>query len=281
MADVSGKGEEKVAGDEKNKGKPTEVTDRDTLKGSVKTDGPRDKKKVGVEQDTKKPGKGAVDLSDNVTPAVTTGHTTDPSVVADAAPTLYKENDTAKEKIDPTMKAKTESTIGAKTAQPKEESKEKTELDEGDIATPKLATKELPATPEKSLKEKAVPVLGLVVPKTPKNRSALVSAATVTGAELSPLQKVLQNTQDETLMERMARLIPGDTNYQPPKEMVPPAPTDLDSEFDTAPTGFSTPRSRAGRESFNLILGSDVPLSDDDEFFAECDNVSMSNFDGI
>ena len=81
-------------------------------------------------------------------------------------------------------------------------------------------------------------------------------------------------------MERMARLIPGDTNYQPPKEMVPPAPTDLDSEFDTALTRFSTPRSRAGRESFNLILGSDVPLSDDDEFFAECDNVSMSNFKG-
>lgn len=211
-------------------------------KGSQKKDSPGSEKRV---DDTKIPGEGAVS-SDNVTPAVTTNETTRS---VDAA---------TKGKVDPT--------------------------DEGDLATPRRATKELPASPAKHLKEKAVPTLGLTVPKSPKNGLAPLSVTTVTDSGLSPLQKALESAEDETLMERVARLDVGKANYQPLKDVVPPAHTDLESDFEcmTAPSGPSTPRSRAGRGSFNLMLRSEVPLSDDDDFFLDCDsNASVSNFDGV
>ena len=300
---VNGKGKEKVAGDEgKGEEKSVEVAGVGISKGSVKVDRPGDEKKGDVEQDAKKPGGGGVDSTVNVTP-VTTDNTTKPisdnvkvtpptatlnktsgtevpSVAVHAAPgsgtpiTTTDKKDDAKEKTK-----KPEDRI--------EPSKEKVEpfvADEGDVATPKRATKELPDSPAKSLKEKHVPTLGLTVPKSPENGSAPPSSVTVTGSTLSPLQKVLENTEDETLMERVARLKIGDANYQLPKDVVPPAQTDPESEFEceTAPSGPGTPKSRTGRGSFSLVLRSDIPLSDDDDFFLDCDsNASVSNFDGV
>jgi len=259
---VDGKGK-KVAGDEKRGGKPVKVAGVDISKGGAKTDSPGGEKKGDVGQDTKKPGEGAVDSSHNVTP----------SVVIDASPAL----DTATTTMD-----KKDGITKEKNTKPKE-GIEPLVADEGDFATPRRVTKELPASPSKSPKEKAVPTLGLTVPKSPKTDTAPLSSATVTGSSLSPLQKVLEDTEDETLMERMARLEIGNADYQPPKEVVPPAQTDLESDFEchTAPSGPSTPTSKAGK-SFNLILRSDVPLSDDDDFFLDCDsNASVSNFDGL
>ena len=262
-ANVNGKGKKKVAGDEeKEEGKPEQIADVDISKGGVKVDGPGDKKKGDAGQDTKRLGEGIVDSS-NVTP-----------VVVDAVPGLDAPTTTTNKKDDATKE---------KTTKPKD-GVEPTVLDEGDVTTPKRVTKELPASPAKSLKEKLAPALGLTVPKSPKGGSAPLSADTITGSSLSPLQKVLKDTEDETLMERMARLKIVEESHQPQKDVIPPANTDLDSEFEceTAPSGPSTPRSRAGRGSFSLILRSDVPLSDDDEFFLDCDsNASVSNFDGV
>jgi len=283
--DVNGKGKKKkVAGDKKkDKGKPAEVAGVDIPKGSVNMDDPGVSKKGDAGQDTKKPGEGAIDSSDNVkvTPPAATPATT----------TTDKKEDTEKGTADPTVKEeKVVPTIGENAAKPKdgaEPSEQKAEpfiTDEGDVATPKRVTKELPASPAKSLKEKLVPTLGLVVPKSSKKASDPPSTATATDPGLSPLQKVLKDAKDETLMERMARLEIGDASRPPPKDMVPPAHTDLesDSECVTAPSGPGTPRSRAGRGSFNLLLRSDIPLSDDDEFFVDCDsNASVSNFDGV
>lgn len=280
---VNGKGKKKkVAGDKKkDKGKPAEVAGVDIPKGSVNMDDPGKKGDAG--QDTKKPGEGAIDSSDNVkvTPPAATPATT----------TTDKKEDTEKGTANPTVKEeKVVPTIGENAAKPKdgaEPSEQKAEpfiTDEGDVATPKRVTKELPASPAKSLKEKLVPTLGLVVPKSSKKASDPPSTATATDPGLSPLQKVLKDAKDETLMERMARLEIGDASRPPPKDMVPPAHTDLesDSECVTAPSGPGTPRSRAGRGSFNLLLRSDIPLSDDDEFFVDCDsNASVSNFDGV
>ena len=262
-ANVNGKGKKKVAGDEeKEKGKPEQIADVDISKGGVKVDGPGDKKKGDAGQDTKKPGEGVVDSSNNVTPVVV-----DAASGLDAPTATTNKDDATKEKI----------------TKPKD-GVEPTVPDEGDATTPKRLTKELPTSPAKSLKEKLAPALGLTVPKSLKDGSAPPSADTVTGSSLSPLQKVLKDTEDETLMERMARLKIVEESRQPPKDVVPPANTDLESEFEceTAPSGPSTPRSRAGRGSFSLILRSDVPLSDDDEFFLDCDsNASVSNFDGV
>ena len=279
-AGVDGKGKEVAGDEEKDQGKPAEVSDAHIPKGGMKTDGPGDEKKVDVKQDTKKPG--ATDSSDNVAPAVTTNETTklvaDDAKVIPPAATTEKTNDpevpsvvvdaATKKEADPAVKGKVESVIA----------------DEGDIATPKRATKELPASPAKSIKDKAVPTLGLTVPESPKDGLAPLTATAVVGSISSPLQKVLEDTEDETLMERMARLHVGDVNYQPPKDIVPPAPTDLESEFEceTAPSGPSTPRSRAGRGSFSFMLRSEVPLSDDDEFFVDCgSNASVSHIDGV
>jgi len=290
---VDGKGKKKVAGDKKKgEGKPAVVAGVDILKGSVKVDGPGDANKGDAGQDTKKPGEGAIDSSDNVTPAVTTDDTTKPVADNVKLTTMTDKKDgVAKGKADHTIKEEMAApTIGEKTAkskegvEPSEQKVEPVVTDEGDFATPKRATKELPASPAKSLKEKPAPSLGLVVPKSPKKGLAPLSTATVNDSGLSPLQKVLKDVGDETLMERMARFKIGDPSRQPPKDMVPPAHTDLesDSECVTAPSGPGTPKSRAGRGSFKLLLHSEVPLSDEDEFFVDCDsNVSVSNFDGV
>jgi len=298
---VSGKGKGKVAGDEgKGEGKSEEVAGVDIPKGSVKANS---LKKGDVGQDTKEPGEGVVDSFGNVTP-VTANDTTNPisdnvkvtppaatsnktngpevpSVVFDAIPDPDKPTTMADKKDEKTKEKPTKPGDGVK---PSKEKAEPFVADEGDVATPRRVTKELPASPEKPLKEKPVPALGLTVPKSPKNGSAPLSSATVTGSGLSPLQKALEDAEDETLLERVARLKIGDTSYQPPKDVVPPACTDLESDSDceTAPSGPGTPRSRAGRGSFNLILRSDVPLSDDDDLFLDChSNASVSNFDGI
>ena len=299
---VNSKGKQKAAGgEERDEGKPTGIADVDISKGNVKGDGPKDEKKGDVGQDTRKPG-GAVNSTDNVPPAVTT---TKPIVdnvkvtplAVDAAPglgsstpttTADKKDNTKKEESHPIVKdEKAGPAFDGKPTKPSEgveSSKQKVEpliADEGDVATPKRVTKELPASPAESLKEKLVPTLGLTVPEPPKDGSAPLSTATVTGSVLSPLQKVLENTEDETLMDRMARLKLWDASYQPPKDAVPPAHTDLESEFvgETAP---STPKSKTRRESFSFLLHSDVPLSDDDDFFLDCDsNTSVSNFDGV
>lgn len=248
---ADGKGKEEVAGDKET----------------------GDEKKVDVKQDTKKPGEGAIGSPNDVAPAVTTNETMKP--VADTIKV-----------IDPTVKEKAVPTVDGKAVK-QEGSREKVELvvtDEGDVVTPKRAAKELPTSPAKHLKEKAVPALGLTVPKSPKNDSAPLTAATTAGPVSSPLQKVLEDAEDETLMERMARLQVRDANYQPPKDVVPPAPTDLESEFEceTAPSGPGTPRSGGGRGSFNLMLRSEIPLSDDDDFFLDCgSNASVSNLDGL
>jgi len=284
-AAVDGKGKEKIASGKKE-----------------------DEGRADAEQDAKKPGEGTVNSSDNITLVTTdnttrpvadvkTGKTNDlevPSVVIDAAPSLDTttgDKDTAKDGVNPVIKEeKGEPTVDKGTAKPKEgiepgeQRAEPVIADEGDFATPKRATKELPASPVKPLKEKLVPALGLVLPKPSGNGSAPASTTTVTGSSLSPLQEVLKNAEDETLMERMARLKIGDAGYQPPKDIVPPPHTDLESEFEceTAPSGPSTPRSRGGKGSFNLMLRSDVPLSDDDDFFLDCDsNASVSNFGGV
>jgi len=244
---VDGKGKERAVGnEEKEKGKSTKV-----------------EKKADVEQDGKKPGEETTNPSENVTPAVATD---DATSILDAPTTTTDKKGATKEKVNPT--------INEGKAEP---------TDEGDVATPRRATKELPASPVKSLKEKHVPTLGLTVPKSPKKGTVPLSDTTATG--LSPLQRALESAEDETLMERVARLDIADPTYQPPKDPVPPAHTDLESEFDcvTAPSGPSTPRSRAGRGSFSLMLPTGVPLPDDDDLFVDCDssNVSVSNFDGV
>jgi len=262
QTNVDGKGKKVASDEKKDGGKPVEVAGVDVSKGGAKTDSPGGKKRGDVGQDTKKPGEGAVDSFRNVTPSVVI----DASSAMDTATTTTDKDGITKEK----------------TTKPKE-GIEPLITDEGDFATPRRVTKELPPSPSKSPKEKVVPTLGLTVPKSPKTDTAPLSSATVTGSSLSPLQKVLEDTEDETLMERMARLEIGNANYQPPKDVVPPAQTDLesDSECHTAPSGPSTPTSKAGK-SFNLILRSDVPLSDDDDFFLDCDsNASVSNFDGL
>jgi len=303
QAGVNSEGKEKVAGDEqKDKKKSEEVKDADISKGSMGVGGSGDEKKGDIGQDTKKPGDGAVDSSDNVTPAVTTDNATKPipdslkvtlppttmnkadgsevpPVVVGADPSLDTQSTTEDKKDDATKEKITKPEEGADPSKPKIES---LVADEGDVATPRRATKELPPSPAKPPKEKLVPTLDVTIPKSPKKDSDPLSTATVTGAGLSPLQMVLKDTPDETLMERMARLEIRDANYQPPKDVVPPARTDLESDIDcvTAPSGPSTP----GRGSFNLILRSDVPLSDDDDFFLDCDfesNASVSNFDGL
>lgn len=306
---VNGEGKKKVAGrEQKDKRKHEEVKDVDVSKGGVKRDGPGDGKKGDVGQDTKKPGR-AVDPSSDVTPAVTTDDATKPiaddfkvtpppttlskaggsevpSVVVDAAPSLDMQSTTADKKDDVTKE---------KTVKPKEgieSSKQRVEplvADEGDVATPRRAAKELPASPAKSPKEKPVPTLDVTIPQSPKDGSDPLSTTTVTGSSgLSPLQMALKDVKGETLMERVARLNIGDAHYQPPKDVVPPAHTDLESDFEceTAPSGPGTPRSRAERGSFSLILHSDVPLSDDDDFFLDCggdveSNASVSNIDGV
>ena len=302
---MNSEGKEKVSGSkEKGEGGPA---------GNVKRESLGDEKKVDVERDTKKPGEGAVGSSDKTIPAVTTVETTKPvtndvkvispaaatndpngpevpSVVVGAAPgsdttTTNKKDDATKE-VDPTVEDEVVPTLDGKTWKP-EGSVEKAELivtDEGDVATPRRATKELPASPAKHLKEKVVPALGLTVPRIPKSDSDPLSVVTVTGPSLSPLQKVLEGTENETLMERMARLSVVDPDYRPPNDLVPPAHTDLESDFEceTAPSGPGTPRSRSERGSFNLMLRSEVPLSDDDDFFLDCSsNASVSNFDGV
>lgn len=286
-AGMNDEGKEKVVGDkEKGEGKPA---------GNVKTENPGENK-VDVEGDTKKPG-GADGSSDKTTPAVTTVETTksvtndDKDIPPVAAPSLDaatkgKKDDTPEDEVDPTIKDKAVPTVDEETGKP-EGSGEKPDLivtDEGDVATPRRATKELPTSPAKHLKEKVIPALGLTVPKAPKNDTDPLSVTTVTGPSLSPLQKVLEDTEDETLMERMARLSVVDPNYQPPRDLVPPAHTDLESDFEceTAPSGPGTPRSRSERGSFNLMLRSEVPLSDDDDLFLDCgSNASVSNFDGV
>ena len=300
----------KVAGDgEKGEGKPANAVNVGGSRGSVKAESPGDKKKGDVGQDTKKSGERALDSSDNVTPLIATDNTTKPvtddvkpippaatttkanpevpSVVVNATPgsgtpttTTEKKDDATKEKVNTAVnEEKAEPALDGKTIKPKEH----VATDEGDVATPKRVTKELPASPAKTLKEKPVPALGLIVPRTPNNGSAPPSTTTAAGATLSPLQKALEDVEDETLMERMARLKIEGPGLQPPKEVAPPAHTDLESEFEceTAPSGPSTPRSRADG-SFNLMLRSEVPLSDDDDFFLDCDsNASVSNFGGL
>jgi hypothetical protein len=291
------KGRERLT---EREGKGVGVAGVDISKGSVKADSRGDEKKGGVGQDTKKPG-GVVDSPKNDTP-VTADDTTKPisdsvkvtppaatlnktngtgvpSVVVDAAPGSNMPATTTDKKDDPKEEKVTKPEDGA---EPGKQKVEPLVADEGDVVTPKRVTKELPASPEESLKEKHVPTLGLTVPKSPKNGSAPLSSATITGSALSPLQKVLEDAEDETLMERVARLEIGDTNYQPPKDVVPPAHTDSDFECETAPSGPGTPTSKTGRGSFSLVLRSDFPLSDDDDFFLDCDsNASVSNLDGV
>lgn len=259
--DVDGKGVKVVSKEKKDGGEPVKAASVDISKGGAKTKSPGEEKKGNIGQDTKKPRGGALNSSGNVTRSAVVG----PSPGADTATTATdKKEDTTKEK----------------TTKPKEEV-ELFVTDEGDFATPRRVTKELPPSPSKSPKEKVVPTLGLTVPKSPKTSTAPPSSATVTGSSLSPLQKVLEDTEDETLMERMARLEIGTAGYQPPKGVVPSTQSDLESDFGTAPSGPSTPKSRA-EKSFNLVLRSDIPLSDDDDFFLDCDsNASVSHFDGL
>ena len=299
---VNNKGK-KVAGDENSEGKPAEAVNVASSKGSVRKDSPGDKKDE-VGQDTKKSGGRAV----NVTPVTATDNTTKPfvdeiktiplvatttktndpevpSVVVHATPSSgtpnmpTKKDDAAKEKVNTTINEEnTERTLDGKATNPKES----VVTDEGDAATPKRFTKELPASPAKSLKEKLVPTLDLTVPKSPKNGSDPPSTTTVTGATLSPLQKALDGAENETLMERVSRLKIEGSGFQPQKEVAPTAHTDLESDFEceTAPSGPTTPKSKAGG-SFNLLL-SEIPLSDEDDFFQDCDsNASVSNFDGL
>lgn len=301
----NGQGKKKVVGDEeKPEGKPVEVVDVNILKGSGKTDSPGDKEKGDVGRDTKKSGEGAGDSSNNVTHAITAENTAKP-VTDDAklsplaatttnrpisetpATTADEKDDAAKEKVNPVKEEKEKAgpTLDGKPAEPKEgieSGKQKVEpviTDEGDFATPKRITKELPASPSKSLKEKLAPTLALTVPK---NGAAPLSTTTVTDSTLSPLQKALDDAEAETLMERMARLKIGDASRQPPTDVAPPAHTDLESSDFECETAPSTPRSRAGRGSFSLTLHSEVPLSDDDDFFIDCtSNASVSNFGGL
>lgn len=271
-----------VAGDkEKGAEKSIEAARVDTLKGDVKTDSPGHEKK-----DTKKSG--------DVTHTVANGNTTKPitddvnAAASSKIPptTTDRKDDAAKREADPTTtKEKTEEAPDDKPTKPKDgigssqQQVAPTIKDEGDVTTPKRTTKELPVTPPKPIREK----LGLTVPGPLKNGS-VPSAAITTASTLSPLQRALDDAEDETLMERMARLRIGGRGHQPPQEVAPPAHTDLESDFEecqTAPSGPSTPTSKAGR-SFNLILRSEVPLSDDDDFFLDCDsNASVSNFDGL
>jgi hypothetical protein len=306
--EMGGNGEGKVAGDEKGGGKPAEAVNVGSSKGSVRTDSPGDERKGDAGQDTKKSGHKTVNSSDNITPVIATDNTTKPvaddikpislaaattdtnrpgvpSVVVNAAPssgtpttTTDKKDDTAKEKVNRTTdEEKAEGVFDGKTTKPKGP----VVADEGDVATPKRVTKELPVSPAKSHKEKLVPALGLTVPKASKNGSAPPSTSTVTGSTLSPLQKALDNAEDETLMERVARLELGSSGFHPQKEVAPPAHTDSDFECETAPSGPSTPKSRAGGV-FSYLVRSDVALSDDDDFFLDCDsNASVSNFDGL
>jgi hypothetical protein len=254
--------------------------DVDALKGNVKTGSSGDEKKDDAGQDTKKSGNG---IAGNIPPDATADNATNPvaaninAAANSETPntTTDKKDDAAKKEADSTTKKETTGpTLDGKTAKPKP-GVESVIAEEGDITTPKRVTKELPASPSKPLKEK----LGLMVPECSKNGSASSSTA-VTDCTLSPLQKALKDAEDETLMERMARLKIVGGSYQPPKDVAPPAQTDVDSGFDgeTAP---STPRSRAGRGSFSLTLHADVPMSDDDEFFLDCDSASISNFGGL
>ena len=299
---VNGRGK-KVAGDEKGEGKLTEVVNVGSLKGGVRTDNPVGEKRGDVGQD-KKSGDKSVDSSGNLNPVIVTDNTAKsiaddvkrippaaattkanrpeaPSVVVNAVPSsgtpTATKDDAKKEKVNPTVnQVKTERALDGKTTKPKGP----IATDEGDAATPKRVTKELPASPPK---EKVVPALGLTVPKSPKNGSAPPSTITVTGPILSPLQKALDDAENETLMERVARLELGGPGFQPQKEVPPPANTDMESDFEcvTAPSGPSTPKSRAGG-NFNLLLRSDVPLSDDDDLFMDCDSIaSLSHFDGL
>lgn len=275
----------KVAGD-KEKGKSVKPTGVESSKGSAKVESPGDEKRREVGQDPKKPGDGA---PGNATPAVATDNTTKPATDDTNTIAGSETPNTMMDKKDRPVgkeveKEKTGPTPDGKATNPKDElgpSKQKVEpvmKDEGDVATPKRVTKELPTTPVKPTKEK----LGLAVPEPSKNSSSPSSTAAAAGSTLSPLQQVLEDAEKETLMERMARLKIGGGNHQQPKEGTQPAHTDLESEFEceTAPSGPGTPTSRAER-SFNLVLRSDVPMSDDDDFFLECDsNASVSNFEG-
>ena len=267
---VDGKGK-RVAGDERWEKKSEEVVGVDISRGGVK-----DEKRDHDGRDAQKSGDDA-----KATPPP-------PTTAPGSGTSTVTTDDAMKTQVNPIKEEKARPALDEKTTKKKEGIESSKQLsaepvvaDEGDVATPKRLTKELPGSPAKSIKEKLVPSLGLTVPKFPKNGSAPDSAATAT---LSPLQKALNAAQDETLMERMARLKIGDASYQPPKDAAPPAHTDLESESEcvTAPSGPSTPRSRAGRGSFNLMLRSEVPLSDDDDFFLDCDsNASVSNFDGV
>lgn len=274
-AGADGDGKKKSVGDgEMCEEKPVVV---DVSEGDVKMDSSGDKK-----DDTKKSEEGSTDPSDQVTPAITNatkpadGTQQAPAETAVSGPekpttTTDEKDDAAKDRANPVFNGEdAERILDGKTTK----LKEPPITDEGDIATPKRATKELPASPGKTPNEKPLPTLGLTVPKSPKSG----------GSTLSPLQQALDDAENETLMERMARLKIVNASYQPPKDVTPPAPTDGESEFEceTAPSGPSTPRSRGGKGSFNLVLRSDVPLSDDDEFFLDCDsNASVSNFDGL
>lgn len=279
-ASGKGKGKKKVGGDEvKGEEKPADAVDVDVPKENEKTEGPGDEKKGDAGQDTKKSGSGT---AENVIP--TTDNATKPAAAnvntaasSETPTTTTDKKDDAVKKGSTTKKEKTGPTLDGKTGKPKV-GVESVVADEGDVTTPKRVTKELPASPAKPLKEK----LGLTVPELSRNDST-PSTSTVTGSTLSPLQKALENAEDETLMERMARLKIAGGSYQPPKDVPPPAQTDMDSEFEcqTAPSGPGTPRSRTGRGSFNLFIRSDVPMSDDDEFFLDCDSASVSNFGGL
>ena len=278
-------GEKKVVGDGKSEGEPVEAVDVNILEGGVKTDRPGDEKKDDG-KDGKKSEGGTNDPPEAVVSPIVTDDTT--KSATDIKLISHNATETTSDKDDPTKNANSDikegtgPTIYGKTMKP--ELKEPAVVDEGEVATPKRVTKELPVSPGKPLQEKPVPALGLTVPESPENPSAPSSTTTVTDSTLSPLQQVLEDAEDETLMERMARLKVGDGSYQQPKDIAPPAHTDLESDFEgaTAPTSPSTPTSRAGKGSFNLLLRSEVPLSDDDDFFLDCDsNASVSNFDGL
>lgn len=294
----NGKG---VAGnEEKGEGKSGGAVNVGSSKGSVRAGDPGDEEKRGVGQDTNKSGDRTVNSFGNITPVITTDKTTKP--VADNGKTIplataatetdgpevppmvvpssgtpittpAKNNDATKEKFNPTINdEKAESAPDEKIAK----SKGPVVTDEGDVATPKRVTKELPPSPAKS-NERIVPALGLMVPKS------LVKGSAPTDPTMSPLQKALNDAKGETLMERMARLNIKGSGFQPREEAAPPTTTDLDSECEceTAPSRPYTPKSGASA-SFNLVLRSDVPLSDDDDFFLECgSNASVSNFDGL
>jgi len=277
-----GKGKKRVAGDEEKGEKRVEAAGVDVPKENEKTEGPGDEKKGDAGQDTKKSGSGT---TGKIIPGATTDNATNPAaanvnVAASSempTTTTDKKDDAAKKGSNPTIKKeKTEPALDGKAGKPKV-GVESVVAEEGDVTTPKRATKELPASPSKPPKEK----LGLTVPELSRNDST-PSTSTVAGSTSSPLQKALEDAEDETLMERMARLKIAGGSYRPPKEVAPPAQTDVDSDdCKTAPSGPGTPRSRTGRGSFNLFIRSDVPMSDDDEFFLDCDSASVSNFGGL